>query len=162
MGLSRFRLRLCTCTTGQILDDATLLGELGEEDRQNLQLVILKTVELEEEEHQRLLAACAENRCEEVEEVLQRPVSPNSPGSNGRALVHVAALDGHVEVVRLLLEARADVNRIVEQSQETALHLAAWKNHQDWPADFNETGNLRRFEKDIPWVSWRVPICSFT
>ncbi|CAK9075750.1 unnamed protein product [Durusdinium trenchii] len=142
VGLSRFRLRLCTCTTGQILDDATLLGELGEEDRQNLQLVILKTVELEEEEHQRLLAACAENRCEEVEEVLQRPVSPNSPGSNGRALVHVAALDGHVEVVRLLLEARADVNRIVEQSQETALHLAAWKNHQELVQVLLEAGAL--------------------
>ena len=43
---------------------------------------------------------------------------------------HRSSVDGHVDVVKVLIQNGADVNA-VDKNKETALHVAAWKGHVD-------------------------------
>jgi len=59
----------------------------------------------------------------EVKKLLHGGVDPNTRGPRGATCLHVAAYLGHVEVVRLLLEAGADVN-VRDNDDRTPLRYA--------------------------------------
>jgi ankyrin repeat protein len=51
--------------------------------------------------------------------------------SGGSTALHHAAWRGHADVVKLLLQAGADVNAKTRSNSETPLHLAAMHGHTD-------------------------------
>jgi len=75
--------------------------------------------------------------CEDGDLELVRELITTSPSEIWKtdeicyfSALHVAANHGHLEIVKLLLDAGADINR-KSKSGETALHLAVVKNHID-------------------------------
>lgn len=61
---------------------------------------------------------------------LRRGPGANVQDSSGYSSLHHAALNGHREIVKLLLENDASTN-IVDNKGSTPLHLAAWSGNQD-------------------------------
>ncbi|CAK9036684.1 unnamed protein product [Durusdinium trenchii] len=133
LGYPRFRQRLLD-HEGLRSDAAPLLQPDALRDAAEgpptvrLQLVLLDFLPPERERDQEFLAACAENRAEAVEEMLQLPQNPNTVAlANGRGALHLAAEEGHVSCLRLLLEARADKDAALDDY--TPLHLATRNGH---------------------------------
>ncbi|CAE7529766.1 ANK1 [Symbiodinium natans] len=100
-GLPRFRLRLLR--HGIEVDDGTVL-----EGQADLELVQLAFSSASDAEVAELVAAAGDNEVVEVERMLSRPQNPDL-GYPPPLLL--ASLRGHVEVVRTLLEAKADCDK---------------------------------------------------
>ena len=98
VGCSRFQQRLFSDESGELQDDMPL------KPLPSIQLVVLPICASDPISEQELLLTCQENRVIDVERLLQKPQDPNGGGLFG---LFVAAHNGHVEVVRLLLEAGA-------------------------------------------------------
>ena len=78
-----------------------------------------------------LICACSENRVRDVEKLLQTPFDPNKQLTEliqASVLLHLAACHGHLEVVRLLVEAKSDTEAR-NPAGFTPLHFAATKGH---------------------------------
>jgi ankyrin repeat protein len=75
-----------------------------------------------------LYLAAQSGRCSVMSSLLHAEAQIDTKSSTGTAL-HVAATNGHVEVVRLLLEKNADSKLRLDDGR-TALHLAAAYNHE--------------------------------
>ena len=120
IGVSRFRQRLFT---GEIeLQDNMPLPSVP-----SVQLVTLNFAEPDQGMEEKLLQQCKENNLGEVEMLLRKPQDPDrKPNANMIAPIHAAADEGHLEVMKLLLEARADTNSKTAFGA-TALHPAARK-----------------------------------
>jgi hypothetical protein len=75
-----------------------------------------------------LLDAAMYGRTPEVAELLQHELNINVTNSNGATALYLAALNGHVEIVRMLLargadpSIRNDAGRSPRQAAESALH----------------------------------------
>ena len=72
-------------------------------------------------------------------------------GSVGPALV-LAALNGHLAIVKYLIEQKADVNK-ANKSKNTALQVASWNNHVDVVKELLKAGanpNLPDADNDTP------------
>ena len=95
----------------------------------DLQLVILDIRTSAQQEDHRLIDACWGNHWEELESLLQGPQDPNTCRDEGEAALYIAANEGHVECVNLLLEAMADVHHMQATNSETAVHSAAFHSH---------------------------------
>ena len=116
-GISRFRQRLFQ--EGRPLQDTDPLSPTAE-----VQLVMLDYQEVEAATSKAFISACERGRSCEVEEMLQLPCDPNvQERRSKRAGLHRAVENGHLEVVRLLLEAQADKDAVAKNGL-TALHLA--------------------------------------
>ena len=61
---------------------------------------------------------------------LRRGPGPNTHDSTGYTGLHYAALNGHKDIVALLLKYGANPN-IVDNNGSTALHLASWRGNYD-------------------------------
>ena len=48
---------------------------------------------------------------------------------HGRTALHIVASEGHVEVVKALVELGADLHALGEYNEQTALHIAASEGH---------------------------------
>ena len=116
VGCSRFQQRLMISGEADELQDDMPLTPLP-----SVQLVFLPICAhdetMEEEEY------CQANQASRVERLLQKPQHPS-----GRALL-LAADEGHLEVVRLLLEAGADKEAATIDGATTALIVAAGSGH---------------------------------
>ena len=96
VGCSRFEQRLFSDEIGELQDDVPL-GPLP-----TVRLVVPPLCALDSE---KLLLSCRVNNVIDVERQLQRPLDPDGGG------LFVAAENGHLEVVRLLLDAGADTSQ---------------------------------------------------
>ncbi|CAK9054215.1 Kinase D-interacting substrate of 220 kDa B (Ankyrin repeat-rich membrane-spanning protein B) [Durusdinium trenchii] len=125
IGHSRFRLRLLSEEINELQDDMPV------RPLPSLQLVILGYCVPEDPDYQELHRACENNQVVEVERLLQKPLNPNGTGA---AIDHppmlLAAGRGHLEVVRLFLEAGAGQNAAT-QAKTTALIFAAQNGHSE-------------------------------
>ena len=120
LGFSRFQQRLVRESL-ELPDDAPLIPPL------TLHLVIFNFQPPCRARDNAFLDACINNQVLQVEEMLQSPQDPDTRdaecASNPTAL-HAASKKGHVEVVRLLLDAKADKDA-TDCMCRTALHWAA-------------------------------------
>ena len=127
IGYSRFRLRLLSEEMGELQDDMPV------RPLPSLQLynyiVILDYCGPKGANGQALRLACQNNQVVEVTSLLQKPLNPNGTGAHiDPPPMLFAANRGHLEVVRLLLEARADQNAAM-QNGTAALMAAAGNAH---------------------------------
>ena len=118
-GQSRFRQRLYREDMEELTDEMPL--PFG-----SLQLVISDFCEFDQSMQDELTDKCGANQLEEVQALLQRPMNLSLTDEYGDATpIHLAAYRGHLEVVRLLLEAGAEKDAR-RADGKTALQLAAW------------------------------------
>ena len=114
VGCSRFQQRLFS-------DEVELQDDMPLRPLPSLQLVVLPFCASDpgSDRERELLDGCRYNKVIDVERLLQEPQDPN-----GYVYLDVAAKNGHLEVVRLLLEAGANKER-KGKTGATALILAA-------------------------------------
>ena len=105
IGISRFRQRLFSEERDAIHDDELMTCE-----HVKLQLTLLEWWPPEIDEDQKLISASRDNDLRRVEELLQYPRNPNVKDAEGKTPLHHSAENGHVEPMRLLLEAGATKN----------------------------------------------------
>ena len=110
VGCSRFQQRLFS-------DEVELQDDMPLRPLPSVQLVILPFCVSDEIAEEELVVSCRENNLIDVERLLQRPQDPNGGG------LVVAAKNGHLEVVRLLLEAGANKDA-ANRFGDTALMIA--------------------------------------
>ena len=123
IGHSRFCQRLLT-QNREWQDDMPLTF-----DASNVQLVILEPCRTDLMLGHELITAAESNRLKEVEALLQQPLDPDILDSSGMwNAIHAAAIYGHLEVVRLLVEAGADKESEMDDGPN-ALQLAAQNGH---------------------------------
>jgi uncharacterized protein len=78
-----------------------------------------------------LMDAVKMNDSVKVKELIQQGVDVNQLDSGGDAPLIIASYEGHTEIVRLLLEAGADVRALDPGMKATALHAAAYAGRSD-------------------------------
>ena len=89
---------------------------LDEAYRESIADAQLAEAEKEEEIH--LTAAVAEGRYDLAKEALEHGSDPNSTTSDGATALHLAAGDGDVDIIKLLLRAGAVPSRGVKDSAD--------------------------------------------
>ena len=125
IGHTRFQQRLFNDAIGELYDDMPL------ESISSAQLVILDIRPADEAVANELLLQCRENNAGKVERLLQKPCDPNCRGGiDYHAPIHAAAAEGHLLIVRLLLEAGADKDSATTNGA-TALYGAAHNGHSE-------------------------------
>ena len=106
-------------------------------------------------EDERMNEACRRNESVALEKLLQQPGDPNAENEEGFTPLHHAAEWGHVELVRLLVEARADIE-YKRSTAEPPLHLAAQEGQLDVVRLLVDLGaNLRNYKR--MWVNSLTP-----
>lgn len=134
VGVSRFRQRLFTEGPGfREIHDDEVFGSASVE----VQLVVLEFLPPDVEEARHLIDALRRNDSARVEEFLQGPRNPNLLGDEMKHQnplhlnpLELAAWEGHVEVMRLLLEAGVDENAAnTDQYEMSPMHYAALNGH---------------------------------
>eukprot|EP00439_Symbiodinium_sp_Y106_P036153 s221_g4.t1 len=121
-GLPRFRQRLLR--NGRVLPEEECLESPGD-----VQLVLLPFCSVHDEEIRQFIGLSAAGRAAEVEAKLQLPLDPNNR-ANGLSALLSASDGGHLHVVQLLLEARADADVAGNQGM-TPLISASAQGHVD-------------------------------
>ena len=125
LGLSRFRMKLLEEDRTEIDDGAPLTGPA------DILLVRMEFQSSDVTTNATFLSACERGRVTEVEHLLHAPLNPDArDAQNDWMGIHLAARNGHLDIVRLLLEAGADKDA-ARQNGSTALHTAAWNGHLD-------------------------------
>ena len=102
----------------EIPDDEILVPPL------DLKLVRLSLCPFDRADAEALVEASKEGRLEEVETRLKKPQDPSASNAIGQTALHFAAESGHLECVRLLLEAGANCNLAGGQHGLRPLHCA--------------------------------------
>ena len=101
----RFRQRILI--DGRNLDDSAKLDPSVDAT------VVLQALQQPSQSEADSLAAAAEcGSLSKVEAILQLPQDPDAPDRSGGRPIFIASLHGHIETVRLLLEAKADKDSV--------------------------------------------------
>lgn len=121
LGVTTFRQRLfLEGDAGEIHDD-----EIFSLVPLKVQLVVLEFCPPDVTEDKQMMAAARENDTVSLEKLLKSPRSPNTRDAEGQTPLHHAAEHGHVEPMRLLLEAGAEI----DTPSKTPLHAAVESGH---------------------------------
>ena len=128
---SRFQLRILTEGNPEELEDDEIIELL-----MDLQLMLTSHLPCDKERDLRFLDSCANGQVDEVERSLKALQDPNPPPRSTNydpgGPLYLAADRGHLEVVRLLLDAGADMEALaVDEWGEIyqPLHQAAARGH---------------------------------
>ena len=92
-----------------------------------VQLVVLEFCPPDVAEDQEMILAAKDDDTVGLERLLKCPRSPNTRGRHGETPLHHAAECGHVDAMRLLLEAGAEIDTCDEEM--APLHMAALSGH---------------------------------
>ena len=125
IGQPRFKQRLVLLDGQVLLDDAVLQGPI------DAQLILRPFEESSQDQIEQLQQAARDNNILALEQLLQRPQDPADLRLGDRTPLHVASLLGHLEVVRLLLEANADKDKATDVVGLTPLYAASQGGHVD-------------------------------
>ena len=68
--------------------------------------------------------------------------NPNAPSDDGWTPIHVAVMEGHIEIVKLLMSVTDNPNA-PNNAGTTPYTIALWKNHHDIAALFPVVGDLK-------------------
>jgi len=125
IGVTRFRQRLFLEGDAVEIPDDDVITPVPEK----LQLVVLEFCPPDVAEDEQLMVAARDNDTVGLEQLLKRPQNPNTRDPEGMPPLHHAAEDGHVEPMRLLLEAGAEIDATCEEHEMAPLHKAAHNGH---------------------------------
>jgi ankyrin repeat protein len=78
-----------------------------------------------------LMKAVQRNDAAAVQRLIAQGVNVSETDENGDAPLVMAAYEGHTEILRLLLEAGADITAVDPGMKATALHAAAYAGRTD-------------------------------
>uniref|UniRef100_A0A8C5J595 E3 ubiquitin-protein ligase MIB2 n=1 Tax=Junco hyemalis TaxID=40217 RepID=A0A8C5J595_JUNHY len=120
-------------TAYQREEEANLMTtESAKEPKSTLVTVLEKLLsQRTESEHAGCLVICAAlNNAAKIRELLQKYPDKVDAKNQGRTALQIASYQGHLEVVRALLQARASVD-LRDDEGDTALHYAAFGNQAE-------------------------------
>eukprot|EP00439_Symbiodinium_sp_Y106_P024021 s428_g2.t3 len=112
-----------------LLHDKCMEDDDKLEPTMNLQIVLLDFAEVSQQHVEDLAASAREGSLSKVRYMLQQPQDPDLHSSQGYTALMVAADGGQVDIVRLLLEAAADVDLPHPQFACRALMVASFRHH---------------------------------
>ena len=124
IGVTRFRQRLFLEGDAVEIPDDNVFTSVPEK----LQLVVLEFCPPDVAEDEQMMVAARGNDTIGLEQLLKRPQNPNTRDECMTPLHH-AAEHGHVEPMRLLLEAGAEIDAQREEEEMAPLHNAAHMGH---------------------------------
>ena len=140
-----FRQRLFSEDGSEIPDDAIFASAPVK-----LMIVILDFFQTDAEHTQRMISASINNDLIELESLLKKPLNPNVRDEHGTTPLHCAAERGHVESLRLLIEAGAEKDArdqgpdrsrgMMPLHGATPLYIAAQNGHLDVVRHLVEVG----------------------
>ena len=121
VGVSRFRQRLFLSDALCEIPDDEVFGSMS----MKVQLVVLDFWQPDAKQDAPMMLACSNGDSVALERFLQRPRDPNVKDRCGLTPLHRAAWNGHVEPMRLLLEAGAENDaRTTGNLAMSPMHLA--------------------------------------
>ena len=127
IGVPRFRLRLLQHNSP--LDDNQILIENQTWTLQVVQLVILEFQLPDREQDQGIIVACEDNDDKLLEQHLNQPRNPNFEDANVMTPLCAASLNGSLKCVSLLIEAGANQDQGIRDTEMTPLFVAAHEGH---------------------------------
>eukprot|EP00435_Cladocopium_sp_Y103_P071964 s216_g38.t2 len=104
VGVTRFRQRLFWDGSREISDDEVFVSPV------KIQMVKLEFWPADAEEDSQMMSACRNNDSVALEKLLQRPRCPHVKDESEQTLLYHAAMEGHLEPMKLLLEATAEID----------------------------------------------------
>ena len=126
IGVTRFRQKLFLEGDGGEIPDDEIFSSVPPK----LQLVVLEFCPANSKLDKQMKSAARNNDTVGLQELLKGPRSPNARDAEGKSLLYHAADQGHVEPMRLLLEAGAEIDAPGSQLfGEAPLHKAAEGGH---------------------------------
>ena len=145
LGCSRFRLKLLGEDSRVIDDDALLTGPA------DFTLVRMDFQASDVATNEAFISACGGGHVSEVERLLHAPQDPDAREAKyNSAGIHKAAWNGHLAVLRLLLEAGANKDAAGFRGV-TALHLAAENGQLDVVQLLLEAGADTNATRESAW-----------
>eukprot|EP00435_Cladocopium_sp_Y103_P074923 s57_g52.t1 len=122
IGVSRFRQRFWSEDWSHEIQDDVVLGR----EQIKIQLLLSAFLPPDLKEDRKMITASRNNNSGTLEELLQRARSPKVRDARGKTPLHHAARNGHLQIIRLLLEAGAEIDvRDATPARWTPLLLAA-------------------------------------
>ena len=150
IGVTRFRQRLFLEGDACEVSDDDVFSSVPVK----LQLVVLEFCRPDVADDERMMSAARDNDTVGLEQLLKRPRSPNTTDRHGRTPLHHAAGQGHVEPMRLLLEAGAEIDAPSRELQTAPLHMAAVGGHLEAVRFLVQSGA----QKDLTDAIGRTPL----
>ena len=150
IGVTRFRQKLFLEGDGGEIPDDEIFSSVPPK----LQLVVLEFCPANSKLDKQMKSAARNNDTVGLQELLKGPRSPNARDAEGKSLLYHAADQGHVEPMRLLLEAGAEIDAQTAREKMAPLHKAAEGGHLEAVRLLVQSGA----QKDVLDAIGRTPL----